>query len=221
MNARLLAPFVLCTIAAVPGCGDSLSIQSRSFRVADLNSAKAVGVVDFAGDFGGQALADILTMQLKRAGFQVVERDNVRRVVDEQKMGSEKAGKLDLTEKERLELIGKNIAADLIVTGELVRLGKVRYERESDDRVIFPPATCELTARAVDSKTGKVVWTCVVNVTGTARDGKQMKPIDPIIEACAELVESLKNPKYVDKGASYSGKKIDSMRKARLAATST
>jgi curli biogenesis system outer membrane secretion channel CsgG len=172
--------------------------------------------VDFAGDYGGQALADILTMQLRRAGFQVVERDNLRRVVDEQKMGTQKEGTLDLTDKERLELIGRNITADIIITGELVRLVQVRYEREAEDRVKFPPATCELTARAVDSKTGRVVWTCVVNVTATARDGQYVKPIDPIVEACAELVESLKNTQYKDKTGSYSGPKIGEMRKARL-----
>ncbi len=209
---------VLFTLAMISstGCSDSLSIQSRSFRAAQMEVSPTVSVVDFAGDAGGQALADILTMQLRKAGFAVVERDNVRRVVDEQKMGTQKESKLDLTDVERLELIGRNIAADIIITGELVRFVQVRYERESDDRVKFPPATCELTARAVDSKTGRVVWTCVVNVTATARNGKHVKPIDPIVEACAELVESLKNQKYQDKANSYSGAKIDAMRSERL-----
>ncbi|MBN2561450.1 MAG: hypothetical protein JXQ75_11030 [Phycisphaerae bacterium] len=203
----------LCFLGA--GCSDSISIQSRSFQARGLGDAKTVAVVDFAGDYGGQAIADILTMQLRKAGYQIIERDNLRRVVDEQKMASEESGKLDLTEKERLELIGRNIVADLIITGELVRLTQVRYEREAEDRVKFPPATCELTARAVDAKTGRVIWTCVVNVTARALDGTYVRPLDPIVEACAELVESLKNPNYKDKSKSYSGREIHEMRRAR------
>lgn len=215
--ARMFAILLIGMVASsLIGCSDSLSVQSRSFRASELADLQTVAVVDFASDFGGRAVADIFTMQLKRAGFQIVERDNLRRVVDEQKMGSQKSGDLDLTEQERLELIGRNITADLIITGELVRWVPVWYEREAEDRVKFPPATCELTARAVDAKTGRVVWTCVVNVTATAQNGQQVKPIDPIVEACAELVESLKNPAYKDKSESYNGTKIDVMRAARV-----
>jgi hypothetical protein len=217
--------FVYATIVLFPllgltgGCADSLSIQTRSFQTHEVRNVKSVAVVDFAGDFGGQAIADMLTMELKKAGYQVIERDNLRRVVDEQKMGSEGRGELDLTERERLDLIGRNITADLIVTGELVRLSPVRYEREAEDRVKFPPATCEVTARAVDAQTGRVVWTCVVNVTATARDGRYVKPLDWITEACAELVESLRNSDYGDKSKSFTGADIEKMRKTRVIAT--
>ncbi|MCZ6683832.1 MAG: hypothetical protein O7B26_11690 [Planctomycetota bacterium] len=208
-----LALIAIC--GAISGCADSISIQSRSFKAQSFENVKTVAVIDFAGDFGGQAVADILTMELMKAGYKVVERDNLRRIIDEQKMGAEESGQLDLTEQERLELIGRNITADLIITGNLVRLTPVRYERESDKSVKFPPATCEITARAADSVTGRVVWTCIVNVTARARNGTYVWPLDWITEACAELVESLKNPQYQDKSESYSGSKIETMRKAR------
>lgn len=202
-------------IAFIAGCSDTISIQTRSFRAKELGDPKTVAVVDFAGDYGGQAIADILTMQLMKAGYKVVERDNLRRVVDEQRMGSDKESKLDITEQEKLKLIGRNITADLIITGELVRLTPVHYFREADDRVNFPPATCEITARAADAKTGRVIWTCVVNVTATARDGKFVHPMDWITEACAELVASINKPDYKDKSKSYSGSDIEKMRKDR------
>lgn len=202
-------------VLMVAGCGDSLSIQSRAFRAAELQDPKTVAVVDFAGDSGGQAIADILTMQLMKAGYKVVERDNLSRVVDEQQMGSDDESKLDLTQQERLELIGRNMTADLIITGELVRLSQIRYLRETEDRVNFPPATCEITARAADAKTGRVTWTCVVNVTARARDGKYVRPMDWITEACAELVASLKQENYKDKNESFTGSGIEKMRQER------
>ncbi|MCP4249677.1 MAG: hypothetical protein GY778_21765 [bacterium] len=207
--------FVLTLAAAISGCGDSLAIQSRSFQTRELQSARTVAVVDFAGDSGGQAIADMLTMHLMKAGYQIVERDNLRRVIDEQKMGSADQGKLDLTETERLSLIGRNITADLVITGELVRLVPARYERESDDRVKFPPATCEVTARAIDTKTGRVIWTCVVNVTATAKNGQHILPLDYVNEACLELVTSLKDPNYGNKSETYKGAEIDAMRRKR------
>jgi len=215
MTLAKYSPVLMTICLMTMGCADSLSIQTRSFKAQDLQDIKTVAVVDFAGDSGGQAIADMLTMELMKAGYKVVERENLRRVVDEQKMGSEASGNLDLTEEERLKLIGRNITADLIVTGELVRLSPVRYERETEDRVKFPPATCEITARAVDNVTGRVVWTCVVNVTARARTGKHVHPLDWITEACAELVESLKNPEYGDKSDSYRGNEIERMRRAR------
>lgn len=206
---------LLIAAMAAPGCGDSLSIQTRSFQRPELRSVHAVAVVDFAGDSGGQAIADMLTMHLMHAGFQVVERDNLARVIDEQHMGAEDSGKLDISETERLSLIGRNIAADLVITGEVVRLVPARYERVSDTKVKFPPATCELTARAIESSTGRVIWTCVVNVTAMARDGNQLMPLDYINEACMELVTSLKDPKHGDRIVRLQGVQIQKMRESR------
>ncbi len=130
-------------------------------------------------------------------------------------MGAGQAAKLDLTETERLSLIGRNIAADLVITGELVNLVSARYERVADDRVKFPPATCEVTARAIDSTTSRVIWTCVVNVTATATDGKYIRLLDYINEACIELVASLKDPSYGNKIETFKGAEIEEMRGAR------
>ena len=215
MTRKILSLGTSACILALAGCGDSLSIQSRSFQSKELRSAKTVAVVDFAGEIGGQAIADMLTMHLMKAGYQVVERDNLSRVIEEQKMGSAESGKLDLTEAERLSLIGRNITADLVVTGELVRLVPARCERVSRDRVKFPPATCELTGRAIDSKTGRVIWTCVVNVTASAKTGDYIWPLDHVNEACMELVSSLMDPKYGNKSENYRGAQIEEMRGQR------
>jgi hypothetical protein len=212
MNALL--GLTACLLAGA-GCGDSLSIQSRSFQTKGVKSAKTVAVVDFAGASGGQAIADMLTMHLMKAGYQVVERDNLSRVIEEQKMGSAESGKLDLSETERLSLIGRNITADLVITGELVRLVPARCERVAHDRVKFPPATCELTGRAIDSKTGRVIWTCVVNVTASAENGDYIWPHDHVNEACMELVSSLMNPDYGNRSENYRGVQIEKMRGQR------
>ncbi len=207
----LLSLVVLVSLSA--GCGDRLILQSNTFRTPDLQRVHRVAVVDFGGERGGQAVADLVTVNLLRAGYEVVERDQLRDVVRELTLGKE--GFMDMPDAEKAKVFGKILNADVILTGEIVRQVPPYYTKAGDDRLAYESATLELAARAFDAQTGKVFWTAVVNGTATAKTGHQLKVMDYINEPCRELVYSFKNPEYLDIAAVFEGRRIEELRRDR------
>lgn len=195
------------------GCGDRLVLQTNTFRGPGLQTVKRVAVVDFTGEHGGQAIADLITISLFRAGYEVVERDELRDVVRELILGKE--GFADMSDAEKAKAFGQILNADVILTGQIVRQVPPRYSKDSDDRLTYEAATLELAARAFDARTGKVLWTAVVNGTSTAKTGQQLKVMDYINEPCRELVYSFKDPTYFDASVVYVGDDIEKLRKER------
>jgi len=216
MKRLIQTALILCAAALAGGCSDSLSIQTRGYRQATEAPIQRVAVVDFAGEVG-QGVADMLTMHLSREGFIVVERQYLS---DLMRGGLEpiKADQTDATLAEKLSKVGKLLHADAIITGDLVRLQSVPFEREDKNRVKYEGAACELSARAFDVRTREVFWVTIVSVTASAKTGKQLRPLDHLNEACAELAESLATENYKFGSHVYSGPEIEEHRKARLAA---
>lgn len=207
-------PIVIAMVAGAVlcGCGDRLILQTNTFRVSDLSTVQRVAVVDFAGN-RGQAIADLVTVNLLRAGYDVVERDRLRDIVRERMMGEE--GFMDLSDAEKAKVFGKILNADAIITGEVVRQVPPFYQKEDDEHLIYESATLELAARAFDARTGKVFWTAVINGTATAKNGKHLKVMDYINEPCWELVYSFKKADYQDVAKVYEGDEIDKRRSER------
>jgi curli biogenesis system outer membrane secretion channel CsgG len=198
------------------GCADSVSIQSRSFKLPVEGSIKRVAVVDFAGE-GGQAVADLLTMHLQKAGYEVVERQYLSDLI-QGAIRPVQNGQTDATFTERLCKIGKLINADIVITGDLVNLAPPMCVRASDNTLKFEGANCELAARAFDVRTREVFWTCVVNISTTAKDGTVVKGLDYVDEACAELVASMTVANYADGIKLYKGSDVVKHRKERAEA---
>lgn len=205
-----------CSIPLLAGCADTLSIQTRSFRVHIEDPVRRVAVVDFAGE-GGQGIADMLTMHLQRAGFDVVERQYLSDLL-QNAVNPIREGHTDATLTERIAKIGKLLNADAVITGDLVNLARPRYQRKSETRLVYAGAVCHLSARAFDVRTREVFWTTVINVTATAKNGDHLGILDYIDEACAELVESFARSDYADGTHIYRGAKITALRKKRVAA---
>ena len=203
----------LFIITLLVGCGDNLSVQTRGFRQDLQGPVKRVAVVDFAGE-AGQAVADMLTMHLNRQGFQVVERQYLNDLL---RGGVQpiKENQTDATLTERLSKVGKLLNADAIITGDLIKLQYTLFERADKDRLKYEGATCELSARAFDVRTREVFWVTIINVTASAKDGKQLGPLDHISEACAELAESFATSKYQHGSHVYTGKEIAAHRESR------
>lgn len=197
---------------ALGGCGDRLILQTNTFRTSELQKVKRVAIVDFAGQYG-QALADIVTINFMRAGYKVIERDELRDVIREISVGQQ--GLMDLSDSQKAELFGKILNADVIVTGQLVRRVPPSYEKKGEDRLVYESATLEIAARAFDAKTGKVFWTAVVNGTATAKTGEQLELMDYMNEPCRQLVYSFKDPNYRDVAEVYEGHEIDVLRSKR------
>ncbi|UCG16196.1 MAG: hypothetical protein JSV19_12965 [Phycisphaerales bacterium] len=194
------------------GCGDRLILQTNTFRTSELQKVKRVAIVDFAGQYG-QALADIVTINFMRAGYKVIERDELRDVIREISVGQQ--GLMDLSDSEKAKLFGKILNADVIVTGQLVRRVPPSYEKKGEDRLVYESATLEIAARAFDAKTGKVFWTAVVNGTATAKTGEQLELMDYMNEPCRQLVYSFKDPNYRDVAEVYEGQEIEALRSKR------
>jgi curli biogenesis system outer membrane secretion channel CsgG len=213
MLQRSFTFIVSVVLLAVCGCSDRLILQTSTVQTPALTQVKRIAVVDFGGETGGQAIADLVTINFIRAGYEVVERDQLRDVVREVSIGRE--GFMDLSDAEKAKIFGKILNADVIVTGELVRKVPPRYQKKGEDRLVYESATLEITARAFDARTGKVMWTAVVNGTATAKTGDQLKVMDYINEPCRELVHSFKTPGYEDVSHVYEGKEIERLRVSR------
>ena len=194
------------------GCGDRLILQTNTFRTSELRKVKRVAIVDFAGQYG-QALADIVTINFMRAGYKVIERDELRDVIREISVGQQ--GLMDLADSEKAKLFGKILNADVIVTGQLVRRVPPAYKKKREGRLVYESATLEIAARAFDAKTGKVFWTAVVNGTATAKTGEHLELMDYMNEPCRQLVYSFKDPDYRDVAAVYEGNEIEVLRGKR------
>ena len=200
--------------AAAGGCAqDTMYIQANSYKTPHAARIKTVAVVDFAGECGQQAIADILTMNLFLAGYDVVERKHLQSLITEKKLA--KRGFKDLSDVEKAKSLGKILNADAIITGSLIRIKPPRYSKQGEDRLTYESAVIELSARAIDTKTGKVFWTCVINATSNAETGQQLKIMNFINEPCAELVYSLKAPDYPSIGRTYKGAAIEARRRER------
>lgn len=213
LRQRMNAVWFLALIPILSGCGDRLILQTSTVRTPALTAVKRVAVVDFAGESGGQAIADLVTINFILAGYEVVERDQLQDVIREISIGQQ--GFMEMSDAEKARVFGKILNADAIVTGQLVRQVIPHYEKEGSDRLVYESATLEIAARAFDAKTGQVLWTAVVNGTATAKDGKHLKVMDYINEPCRELVYSFSYPGYEDVTKVFEGKEIQKLRMTR------
>ena len=113
MRKNGIATMILLGVACVAGgCGDSLAVQGQSHKVKLDAPIKRVAVVDFAGD-GGQAIADMLTMHLMKAGYEVVERQYLSDLF-RGAINPSREGQTDEDPAERLSKIGRALNADAI-----------------------------------------------------------------------------------------------------------
>ena len=90
------------------------------------------------------------------------------------------------------------------------------HARESEDRLAYEAATCELSVRAFDTRTREVFWTTWISVSATAKTGKQLGILDYLNEACAEVAASFASEHYEDGLHTYKGADITAHQRERL-----
>lgn len=219
MRSQISHIVVALTAVVLPsGCAvDTLSIQAQAFRLHNTDPVRRVAVVDFAGE-AGQAAADMLTMHLERAGFEVVERQYLSDLLGE--IDAAAQGRTEATVVERLNKMGKLFNADAVITGDLVKLSTSGFERKAENRLAYEGATTELSVRAFDVRTREVFWTAWLSVTATAKTGEQLRPLDFLDDTCAEVAQSFADPAYQDGRHLYRGQEIVTLRKNRLSGQS-
>ncbi len=80
---------------------------------------KKVAVLDFKGEHGqGQVFADALAAELFGEGVKVVERQNITKLLDEQRMAQQ--GTQALTDTQILQKIGQMASVDVVIVGGVV-----------------------------------------------------------------------------------------------------
>ena len=195
---------MLVALFPVLGCfDDMLTIDSTSIHAQKKAHYRKVAVIDFAGK-GGQAVADIMTMNLLKAGYDVVERDRIARLVTEQQIGVE--GYKEMSDAEKAMRLGRILNADVLLTGQLVNFTAPTYSKpglfllmfgiSGENSILFTSARTEIAARAIDARTGQIVWVALVNCTTKAGRGKHLGVMDFINKPCAELVKAFRDPTY-------------------------
>ena len=212
MKRRLAFAATLLTGLAFAGCSDRLILQTSTSRTPELRDVRRVAVVDFAGEHG-QAVADLIAISLMQAGYEVVERDQLRDIVRELQVG--KMDLISLSDEEKAQIFGKILNADVILTGQVVRKVIPFYEKKDEQHLVYESATLEIAARAFDARTGKVFWTAVVNGTATAKNGRHLRVLDYINEPCRGLIYSLRSPNYEDIAEVFEGVEIIARREER------
>lgn len=195
---RVLRAFPL-VLLLLPGCArDTLYVHSVAYRSKEQPAAQKIAVVDFAGE-GGQAIADMMTVHLFRSGFLVVERDRIYDVIREAQMTLD--GFKEMSDIDKAQRLGRVLDADVIVTGRLLKLSPPAYAgyRESPTGPVkyrYALAGGQIAARAIEAKSGKVIWICLVNVNAAAGTGKHLRMMDYVYQPCAELVRSFKDASF-------------------------
>ena len=213
MMRRCVQFALLVCCLALSGCADIVMLTTSSYRTSNSLAQKRIALLDFAGE-GGQAVADVMAMKLLQAGFEVLERDRIQYVLYELQIGEQ--GYKELSDLEKAQKLGRVLNADAIVTGKLLRLVPPKSCYVGGDRLGFLYGGAQLAARAINVKTGEILWMATVEASLTAQTGKYLKYMDFLDEPCAELALSLRDSSYIDKTHErYTNKEIARLRASR------
>lgn len=186
----------------VSGCAkDAIGLQSSFTHagVAPRGTTDRVAVLDFEG-VGGSAFADVLAQEMMRAKYNAVERSALRAVVDEREIGSKTADGLNLNALRRD--VGAVTHASVHLMGAMV---------EQVD-ALEPTGTSTagansvfVTCRAVDPKTGQILWTGVVKAGAFMGRGDRVGPLTAWRTAAREIVRAYKEANYRGQSVAYEG----------------
>jgi hypothetical protein len=202
---------------------DRITISSTCYWLPGATVPNRVAVLDFegqrfqgGGSRGGQALTDVMIMNLLENGFTVMERDHLQDVLAELEMGEK--GYQQLSDVEKAQKLGKVLNAEAIITGKLLRQDPPRAMKAKGgkDKLAFGNGNVELAARAINVQTGEIIWMTTINTVAESKTGQMVRYSDYLDEACAELVYSLKHPDYKEKkNMMYKKQQITELRESR------
>ncbi len=202
----ILISVILIIISS--GCAhDILYVRNNSYCFPNYPGAiKRVAVLDFEGSSAQKSrmITNLIMIELINKGIEVVEREQIYRVIDEQAMSIN--GFVELSDTQKAEKLGKILNADLIITGNIVEsvsnMGYQQYQRN----YYYMMPDIYLITRAIDTKTGAVVWEGTNRAFLWMQRGKYGNSLTVFKEVTKELVDSIlskktdkKNIRYVDR----------------------
>lgn len=145
-------------VLAVAGCTPEVIVKRRPVpgqknRVAVLPFRDAVGHPG-----SGATATEIFSAQfLTVMAYDVVDRDALGKLIDEQKLGA--SGFIDSAKA--IEA-GKLLGADAVLLGAVTEYQERKF-------LMLPPAKVSLTVRLIDTRTGAVEWSAQHSVGGAKR----------------------------------------------------
>lgn len=184
------AAWLAAALLALGGCS---SLKVAYNPKTDFTKIRRVGVVTFAGPNGGAA-ADIMTQDLVATGVDIIERQRLDAVLDEQRLAQ--TGVLD---PETAVKLRKVLGVDALVVGAVTSYSPGQsYLVQSDDgsgttiqvgggvtpvsgrnvyvggqvwglpntQMVSTASTVGLVARLVDVETGTILWSARMNYEG-------------------------------------------------------
>lgn len=197
LNLALAASSLLAS-----GCAkDAIGVQSSFMQagVAPRGTTDRVAVLDFEG-IGGSAFADVLAQELMRAKYNAVERSALRAVVDEREIGSRTADALNLNALRRD--VGGVTYASVHLMGAMVEQVDAL---EPTGSTTSGANSVFVTCRAVDPKSGQVLWTGVVKAGAVMGRGDRVGPLTAWRTAAREIVRAYKEANYRGQSVAFEG----------------
>ena len=188
MIKYIFMTFMIVLLLLVIGCGperivkgnlyklsDQLDFYKGKFAIMPFKSASEGKSFARSVSTDGNAVADILTIQMLYKGYDVVEREKLDEVLEESAL--KQSGLIESTKE--VSDLGRILGADYIVYGSVIQY---EYTVEGGDWYI----SVGVTARIVHVKSGKLVLVCTASNTGNsiseALDGISLAITDALEE---------------------------------------
>lgn len=128
-------------------------INSYKNQNVDFENYKKLAVTSFLCDseyLSGQTLADFITVEFMRKGYQIVERNQMKIIIDEKVLNT--TG-LTETQKKNLKILG----IDAIITGTFQSKRSSIPQLPEVKEMIFEQNS-NMSVKMIDSQTGEVLW---------------------------------------------------------------
>ncbi len=182
-NKCIVYLMIISVMGLFSGCSSAplavspaMRSQQTQYKITYQGPKKRVGIIDFVnksayGKRGlGSAASDILTTELfKTNAFVIIERDQLKSVLSEQKLGT--SGTVN---PETAAKAGQILGLNAIVTGSISEFG---ISNESVDYGVYKKkiqiAECVVDIRVVDTTTGQLLYAD----SGKGRFEKEIKQV--------------------------------------------
>jgi hypothetical protein len=201
LEAALVAIFG----ASLAGCAkDAVGVQSSFVRsnVAPRGEFERIAVLDFEGA-GGPAFADLVAQELMKAKYTAVERSALHAAIGELELGAADNESLNL-DALRNQLGGVLLARVLIVGALVERTDALSPGKNGATGASGLLATC----RAIDPKTGQVLWTGAVKAGAAIANGEFAGPLTAWRLAAQEIVRAYKENGYKGQSIAFEAERI-------------
>lgn len=192
-------------VGTVLGCAkDRAGLQSTYTHsgMSPIGELDRIAVLDFEGA-GGAAFADLFAQEMLRAKLNVVERSRISAVIEERDVRASTSDEISLNAL-RGE-IGGVLGARVLLVGAVAE--QVDALEPSAGGTLGRNSLL-VTCRAIDPKTGRVLWTGAVKAGASIANGQFAGPLTAWRLAAQDLTKAYRETSYVGTNVAYEAEAI-------------